>query len=330
MATEPASAVGGRAEPILPAARLGLTLSVMAAPPHSPDRPLNPRSALFTLYGDYVHPLGQADVRVGALVRLAAELGVNGGALRSALSRMTHEGWLEARRNGGPPRYRLSPGGRALIEEGTSRIYGDHRGDWDGRWLLVSYSLPEPRRGQRDRLRQGLSFLGLGALGNGLFVSPHDLRKQVDELVRRCGVESYVTMHLGTLEWPSDPAQLVARAWEVNQLSERYSAFLSSLRSDLEALASLQPSDGEAFRRRFLLTHEFRRFPFSDPDLPDALLPAPWAGHAARAAFLELNARLRPQAERFYRSIACEDTIVDNSDISIQESSQAGEGDGDG
>jgi phenylacetic acid degradation operon negative regulatory protein len=291
---------------------------------------LNPRSALFTLYGDYVHPLGQADVRVGALVRLAAELGVSGGALRSALSRMTREGWLEAQRNGGPPRYRLSSRGRALIEEGTSRIYGDHRLGWDGRWLLVSYSLPEPRRGQRDRLRQGLSFLGLGALGNGLFVSPHDLRTQVADLVRRCGVEDHVTMHLGTVEWPHDPTQLVARAWDLDRLSERYTAFLHSLRPDLEAVARAVPTDRDAFRRRFLLTHEFRRFPFSDPDLPDSLLPATWAGHGARAAFLELNARLRRPAERFYQSIACEETIVENSDITAVELEEAGATDGDG
>src|SRR5262249_9733661 len=77
-----------------------------------------------------------------------------------------------ARRNGGAPRYGLSARGDELIEEGTRRIYGHHRAAWDGRWLLVSYSLPEPRRGQRDRLRQGLSFLGLRSLGNGLFGTP--------------------------------------------------------------------------------------------------------------------------------------------------------------
>src|SRR5262249_29795342 len=183
---------------------------------------LNPRSLLFTLYGDYVHPLGQEEARVGALVRLASELGVTGNALRSALSRMTREGWLAARRNGGPPRYRLSPRGRELIEIGTRRIYGRHRAGWDGRWLLVSYSLPEPRRGQRDRLRQGLSFLGLGSLGNGLFISPHDLRPQVNELIRRSGVDREVTVHHGILEWPDDPAQVVARAWDLGQIADLY------------------------------------------------------------------------------------------------------------
>jgi phenylacetic acid degradation operon negative regulatory protein len=287
----------------------------MAAPPLA----LNPRSLLFTLYGDYVRPLGQRDVRVGALVRLAAELGVGDNALRSALSRMTREGWLAARRDGGPPRYHLSPRGEDLIEEGTRRIYG-HRAAWDGRWLLVSYSLPEPRRGQRDRLRQGLSFLGLGSLGNGLFVTPHDLRAQVRDLIGRCGVEADVTLHHGTLEWPPDPAQVVARAWDLDGLGARYAEFLDRTRTQLRGAVD----DPAAFRRRFLLTHEFRRFPFSDPDLPDALLPPGWVGSAARETFLDHNARLRPQAERFYRDIAAEDTIVENSDRNAVTSSHGG------
>src|SRR5215469_13426881 len=230
--------------------------------PPEPPPSLNPRSLLFTLYGDYVRPLRQRDVRVGALIRLAAELGVGGNALRSALSRMTREGWLAARRDGGPPRYRLSARGEELIEEGTRRIYGHHRAAWDGRWLLVSYSLPEPRRGQRDRLRQGLSFLGLGSLGNGLFVTPHDLRTQVRDLIRRCDVEADVTLHHGTLEWPTDPALVVARAWDLDRLGTRYAEFLDRTRSRFREAVD----DRAAFQRRFLLTHEFRRFPFSDPD----------------------------------------------------------------
>jgi phenylacetic acid degradation operon negative regulatory protein len=276
----------------------------------TPPQPLNPRSLLFTLYGDYVRPLAQREVRVGALVRLAAELGVGGGALRTALSRMTREGWLTARRRDGASRYRLSERGEELIDEGTRRIYGHHRAAWDGRWLLVSYSLPEPRRGERDRLRQGLSFLGLGSLGNGLFVTPHDLRAQVRDLIRRHGVEADVTLHHGTLEWPPDPAQVVARAWDLDRLATRYADFLDRMRRDRAG----DPPERDAFCRRFLLTHEFRRFPFSDPDLPDVLLPPGWVGAAARSAFLEDNAGLRPAAERFYCSIAAEGTIVDNGD----------------
>jgi phenylacetic acid degradation operon negative regulatory protein len=282
---------------------------------------LNPRSLLFTLYGDYVLPLGQEEVRVGTLVRLAEELGVSSAALRSALSRMGREGWLAARRNGGSPRYRLTDRGHGLIEEGTQRIYGRHRAGWDGRWLLVSYSLPEDRRGQRDRLREGLSFLGFGSLGNGIFVSPHDLRQEVRQLIGRQEVEQDVTVHHGTLEWPADPAQVVARAWDLGSLEAPYRAFLLRIREELAEADALD--DRESFRRRFLLTHEFRRFPFSDPDLPDALLPPDWVGASARAAFLEYNRKLRRRAERFYLAIADEGTIVEDSDRTMDQSSAA-------
>ena len=273
---------------------------------------LNPRSLLFTLYGDYVHPLGHQDVRVGALVRLAADLGVSDNALRSALSRMSRQGWLEAHRLQGSPRYRLSQRGRSLIEEGISRIYGQHRAGWDSCWLLVSYSLPERRRDQRDRLRQGLSFLGFGALGNGLFVSPHDLRKQVRELIRRYDVTDHVTMHRGTLEWPADAAGVVGRAWNLKELEGRYREFLGRTREALKEAGALD--DRQAFRRRFLLTHEFRRFLFGDPDLPDALLPQGWVGGAAREVFFDYNRKLKRRADRYYLSLAENATIVDNVD----------------
>jgi phenylacetic acid degradation operon negative regulatory protein len=286
-----------------------------------PTGGLNPRSLLFTLYGDYVLPLGQEEVRVGALVRLAAELGVSSPALRSAVSRMGREGWLAPRRNDGSPRYRLTARGHGLIEEGTARIYGRHRAGWDGRWVLVSYSLPEQRRGQRDRLREGLSFLGFGSLGNGIFVSPHDLRREVRQLIERHDVEQDVTVHHGTLEWPADPAQVVARAWDLGSLEAPYRAFLLRIRQELAEAEALD--DRQSFRRRFLLTHDFRRFPFSDPDLPDALLPPDWVGTTAREAFLEYNRKLRLRAERFYQAIAGNDTIVNNGDRSMEDTSAA-------
>jgi phenylacetic acid degradation operon negative regulatory protein len=271
---------------------------------------LNPRSLLFTLYGDYVHPLGQEEAHVGSLVRVAAEFGVTQNALRSAVSRMTSEGWLSARRAGGRPRYRLTQRALALIDEGTARIYGRHREGWNAQWLLVSYSLPERRRGQRDRLRQGLSFLGFGALGNGIFVSPHDLRVEVRDLILRCGVERDVTMHYGALEWPREPGALIERAWDLSEVERRYRDFVREIRGQLADESRLD--DREAFRRRFLLTHAFRRFPFIDPDLPDELLPAGWIGLEAREVFFKLNSALRERAERHWLLIAENDTIVDN------------------
>jgi phenylacetic acid degradation operon negative regulatory protein len=285
------------------------------------DDALSPRMLLFILYRDYVHPLGEQDVYVGTLVRAAEELDISGNALRSTVSRMTREGWLATQRVGGRPLYRLTPDGRALIEESTALVDGPPHGAWDGRWLLVTSSLPEARRRDRDRLRQDLGYLGFGSLGNGIFVSPRDMRSEVREAIARCGVEHEVTVHHGTLEWPMDASALVAQAWELDKVAQSYRKLARDLRRELAREARL--SESEAFTHRFVLRRRFRqllprrvyhplqsRFAFVDPDLPDELLPDEWIGHQARALFVELDAALRDRAERFWAQISAPRTRV--------------------
>lgn len=268
---------------------------------------LNPRSFLFTLYGDYVEPLGVGSVRASALVSLAAMFGVTATALRTALSRMTAEEWLAPERVAGRPAYRLGDRGRPLISDGTRRIY-ERRGAWDGNWLLVSYSMSEQRRRERERLRSELSFLGFGSLGNGIWVSPHDLRDEVGTLLREHRITEHVAVIYGELDWPADAADIVRRAWDLDDVARRYGAFAdrigNALREDGERIRTRRLEDAEAFRRRFELTHEFRHFPFVDPDLPAALLPHGWIGHRARALFLEYNHLLQAGAERYFELVA--------------------------
>jgi phenylacetic acid degradation operon negative regulatory protein len=268
---------------------------------HEPQ--LNPRSLLFTLYGDYVKPLAESSVPVQALVRIAEVLGVTSTALRTALSRMSAEGWLEAERVTGRPSYRLTAKGAELIREGTERIY-ERRPTWNGSWLVVCYSLSEGRRRERDRLRSELSFLGFGSLGNGIWISPHDLRHEVREILLRHSVTRDVAIVYGALDWPDDAEALVARAWDLAGLATRYAGFAArteaALTEDDARIRRGDMDDRSAFCRRFMLTHEFRRFPFADPDLPGSLLPADWIGDRARRLFLDHNRLLKPGADRFF------------------------------
>ena len=57
--------------------------------------------------------------------------------------------------------------------------------------------------------------------------------------------------------------------------------------------------DRTAFARRFQLVHEWRKFLFRDPGLPDELLPAAWPGREAAAHFTAEAERLKPGADRF-------------------------------
>ena len=53
------------------------------------------RSALFDLYGDHLRRRG-GQAPVAALIRLLAPLGIAAPAVRTAVSRMVRQGWLDA------------------------------------------------------------------------------------------------------------------------------------------------------------------------------------------------------------------------------------------
>ena len=66
-----------------------------------------------------------------------AAFGVSSQAVRQAVSRMTRQGWLVARRDGNRAFYMVTARGRRRIEELSPRIYGPVI-EWDGRWRLLS------------------------------------------------------------------------------------------------------------------------------------------------------------------------------------------------
>ena len=114
-------------------------------------------------------------------------------AVRTTLSRMSAKGWLVATRRGARSYYGLTPRGRRLLEEGRERIYHPPRsGNWDGAWHLISYSIPEARRHLRDILRVRLASLGCGPVGPGLWMSPHDVRREVADLAASLKIAKYV------------------------------------------------------------------------------------------------------------------------------------------
>lgn len=271
---------------------------------------IRPKDLIFTLLGDYVLPRS-GDIWTGSLIRLLRVLGITSDqAVRSALSRLTRKGWLHSRRVGRRSYYALTPQGRRLLEEGTVRIYIGRKGDWDGRWWLLTYRVPERRRKWRGRLRRELSWLGFGRLGASLYITPYDPRAELEVLFDKLGrqarldprqfVDLFVGQHLD-----GNPQALARQAWDLQTINRRYGQFLAKYRplyrADRAAGSGLPPQG--AFVRRFMLTHEYRAFPWLDPDLPRALLPSDWAGHEARQLFQDYHELLTGPALAYFESV---------------------------
>jgi phenylacetic acid degradation operon negative regulatory protein len=260
------------------------------------------RSLLVTVWGDTVRPRG-GEIGAVTLIRLMAPLGISPRAVRAALSRMTRRGWLSRRRTGRRAFYALTPAGALRLEQGVRRVYGSTAGQWDGRWRLFTYVIPEERRADRDRLRRELVWLGLGPLSRSTWITPRDLADVLQEMSAARGLDGAVALFDARNLGPAGDRALVERCWDLDATAAQYRRFIAMMRPRAASLrrrvrAGALSDDG-CFAEKIRLVHEYRKFLFVDPGLPDALLPSRRPDRQAAALFRRTYTLLAPRADRF-------------------------------
>src|SRR4051812_34700157 len=166
------------------------------------------RSALFDVYGDHLHGRGH-QAPVSALIRLLEPVGIAAPAVRTAISRMAAQGWLEPARVDAAPGYRATHRAIERLTEAASRIYRHEPEPWDGRWRIVFVAMPGHRSAGK-RLRGELPYLGSAEHARGVGVCPYD-RPGVDEVVARAGGTA---RHGLAVSLDPDPAG----AWDLSAL----------------------------------------------------------------------------------------------------------------
>jgi phenylacetic acid degradation operon negative regulatory protein len=263
----------------------------------------NSQDMVFTLYGDYVRHRG-GEAWIGSLIELMGLFGLSEQAVRSTLSRMSRKGWLTRSRSGRHSFYAQTPKLLVLLEEGAQRIFYPRHDPWDGQWYLLTYSIPEAKRSLRRRLRQRLLWLGFGALHQATWISPRDLRREVEEVVYSLNIDPYVEFFTAKHRGFSTDQEIVAQCWNLKQLNDYYAGFITRYRPSFEEhrdrlLAGNELVPAECFGQRFMLVHEYRFSPYVDPNLPLELLPDGWLGPEAAQLFQRYHDLLSEGAEVF-------------------------------
>src|SRR5260370_33901041 len=109
----------------LPSAPRTLTLaapvSALLARFHA-SRPVRAWSLIVTLYGDAIVPRG-GSLWLGSLTAIMARFGIDAGHVRTAMSRLVTDGWLQRQPIGRNSYYRLSKREQASFAAATRRIY---------------------------------------------------------------------------------------------------------------------------------------------------------------------------------------------------------------
>lgn len=268
------------------------------------------RSLVFDLFGDYLRYRG-GEVRLRGLVSLMGCFDVPEATARVVMPRLRKEGWLVSRRDGRETIYSLSDATWSLLDEGRERIFQRATGPWDGQWHMILYSVPETERALREQLRKKLTWLGFGPLSSSVWVSPHDRVRQVREAFADAS-----SVRLDVFRSRSEGLEvdrgIAARAWDLGELERAYAELLATYRPRLTAYRSGVLQGADALVERMQMVHDYRRFPFRDPDLPLDLLPVGWPGREAHQVFIEAHALLRGPAED------CVDGLLGQASRSVQ------------
>lgn len=192
-------------------------------------------SLVTTIFGDVVLHRG-GRISTSQLLELMERIGVEAGAVRTALSRLAQDGWIKSERVGRRSSYRISAHGREESEVASHQIYRGPIPEPDT-WSLV-YADKTPREGLE--------------LSNQVFLVPGTAREGIAVTGRLTAGRALI------------PDKIV---------SDPHRAALKGLLSDLGSLPTGDLLPLDALTARVLLIHRWRRIVLHYPEIPVGFLP---------------------------------------------------------
>lgn len=264
------------------------------------QRPIRGGSLIITIYGDAISPRG-GTVWLGSLIKLLEPLGLNQRLVRTSIFRLTKDGWLTSTQVGRRSFYSLTDTGRRRFESAFRRIYAELYPEWDGKWdLIITTQLDNELR---KVVKKELEWLGFGNISPSVMAHPMaDMAEVTNTLQDVCVQNDVIHMEseLSGSQTSAPLKELVHECWNLQKLTEDYQDFLERFRPILRAVEVEDDLDPEqCFQLRTLLIHHYRRVLLRDPQLPEKLLPADWAGTSARLLCRNIYRLIQHKAEQY-------------------------------
>src|SRR3954452_10939163 len=242
-------------------------------------------SIVVTVFGDAIVPRG-GSVWLGTLLKFFEQLDIDASVVRTAMSRLTADGWFERNKVGRNSFYRLMQSGRQTFDIATKHIYGPPASDWTGRFELLLIG----NGGDRDAAREALKNAGFGSPLPGVWVAPSGA--PIPE-------EASGAIRLEVSAEDDSGRRLLSEGWPLERTADAYRKFMKSFEPLRSWVARGRPSEAGAFTARILLIHHYRRVVLRDPLLPAALLPRDWPGRAARELCADIYRGILPASEQW-------------------------------
>ena len=234
-------------------------------------------SIVVTIFGDLVQPRG-APISTQELLQLTDAIGIEGNALRTAMSRLAKEGWLTRHKHGRTSAYSLSKSGANTFLTASERIYQKHFFSPNDQWHLAIHNKPiDPKSIDRASSFQI----------NKTTILSQDPVVGKDYLALSATIEDMP-------DWVKD--QLIPQS-----LRDNYQTLHRLLQTiDLTHVATLSPM--EAMALRFITIHFWRRLVLRHPVLPQTFSKANWIGSLTHTQVKKLYAEIITPSENWWET----------------------------
>ena len=212
-------------------------------------------SIVITVFGDAIVPRG-GSVWLGTLLEFFKTIDIDSGVVRTAMSRLAADGWLERNKVGRNSFYRLADKGRLTFDAAVEHVYNPQSPDWTGRFELLLIA----NAGDREASREALQDAGFGSPLPGVWIAPSGV--PVPEVAARA-------IRLEVSAEDDSGRRLLSESWPLHRTADAYLKFMKTfepLRGWIGRRARL--SDTDAFTARILMIHHYRRVVLHDPLLP--------------------------------------------------------------
>ncbi len=170
-----------------------------------------------------------------------------GRPARGALAKLKNLGWIERGKKEDGIYYQITKKGEDYLDEvlKVTKI----NGSWDKKWRLVIFDIPESHRATRDKLRRALSALGMGILQSSVWISPQDIKTEIEHLEKK-----YKLLHQLKFFEVSSTAhldqQIIEKSWNGTAINEALEKFIKEANWALKAMGK---ANGDRFNAKKLI-----------------------------------------------------------------------------
>ena len=197
--------------------------------------------------------------------------------VRQMVYYLTNKGYIQKRKPKGGVRLYLTEDGLNYINQLDKLMFPEYH-DWNLKWRLLFFDIPEKKRSLRDKLRRELKSLGFGMLQHGVWFTPLIDPEVINNVLKKLKVEEYVILFSGKFEDFQISPELLKDKFKINDLLIQFKDLRTRYK---KAFANLEKEKGFSFtdklmgkiilRNRFRL--ELGKLINQLPPLPEKIFP---------------------------------------------------------